>query len=220
MSLPKNHDSPPIVDALCNEAFWAMLYSFLFPVVRKFVYSCGLTLRWGEVEEIVNDLVQDAILHIFKYMLRVRDREAEDIASTESFSYVIALNCCRDWRRKERHFTCQSLDDYEFESTVSSDSILDPEEIAVSLVYEEEIFIQVAESVAELAPKTQRALLIDLADLMAFNDEPTPLQRTFLQQGIEVADYRGGKPADPKMRARHSSLLSQAYKRLASLSYC
>jgi len=205
---------------LTGNALWEKLYQNLRPFIRKFVYSHKFSLIKGQENDVVEDLLQEAVINVFKYLKRAAEGLVAPIDSIEKFSYTTAMNVCRDWWRKERHMQWQSLDDGIPEHVLSREQVLDPAEMALSVVYQEWAFLKAAPEVARLPHKTRRALLVSLADLMYFGDRPTPLQRAFLQQGIEMADYRGGKPADPKLRARHASLLSQAYKRLASSSYC
>lgn len=218
-------DSTPIqldfskVD-LNSNALWEKLYHTLRPFIRKFVFRHKFSLRKGQENDVAEDLLQEAVMHVFKYLKRVAEGLVAPIDSIEKFSYTTAMNVCRDWWRKERNMQWQSLDDGIPEHVLSREQVLDPAEVALSAVYQEWVFLKVAPKVVGLPHKTRRALLVSLADLMAFGGEPTPLQRVFLQHGIEMADYRGGKPTDAKLRSRHASLLSQAYKKLASSSYC
>ena len=54
---------------------------------------------------------------------------------------------------------------------------------------------------------------------MHFDEHPTPLQATFLAAGIDLRDYQQSLSDNPEERARHASLLSYAYKRLAHLAF-
>src|SRR5204863_4650309 len=66
--------------------------------------------------------------------------------------------------------------------------------------------------------KQKQAILIDLANRMSFDEEPTSLQESFLSVGIELRQYRRPLPEDTRERGRYISLCSQAYKRVAHLS--
>jgi len=92
--------------------------------------------------------------------------------------------------------------------------VLNPEEVVLNQVYQEWIFMKAARNIAQFPLKTRRALLVELAERTSFDVEPKPLQKTFLQQGIRLAEYQGLKPTDPKLRSRHNSLVSQALKRV------
>ncbi len=209
----------------CSEAVWKDLYQKLRPYVRRFVYSHRFSLIKGQENDVVEDLLQEAVIHVFKYAKRAAEGHVAPIDSIERFGYTIALNVCRDWWRKERHvLLCQSLDDGMPEEVLNQTWTLNPEEVALNLVYQEWIFTNAARDIARFPQKTRRALLIELAGRTFFDDEPTPLQEAFLQQGIRLQDYQVLLPADPIQLSRHRSLVSLAYKRLKELTcvkqYC
>ena len=207
-------------DNVCSEATWKNLYDKLRPYIRKFVYSHRFSLNNGQENDVIEDLLQEAVIHIFKYMKRVAEGRVAPIDSLERFGYIIALNVCRDWWRKERHMQlCQSLDDGVPEEALSRAWVFNPEEVALNLVYQEGIFTKAARDIAQFPQKTQRALLIELAECTSFDAEPTPLQKAFLKQGIRLADYQRLKPADPKLRNRHNSLVNHAFNRVKAFSY-
>ncbi len=79
--------------------------------------------------------------------------------------------------------------------------------------------MKAARDIARFPRKTRQALLIELAERTFFDDEPTPLQKAFLQQGIRLADYQRLKPTDPKLRSQHNSLATQAFNRVKTFSY-
>jgi len=64
--------------------------------------------------------------------------------------------------------------------------------------------------------KQRKALLIDLANRMAFDTELTPLQKAFRAEGMDLRTYQCPPPTNPAERARHIALASLAYKRIAS----
>jgi DNA-directed RNA polymerase specialized sigma24 family protein len=207
-------------DSICGEAMWKNIYDKLRPYIRKFIYSHRFSLSKGQENDVVEDLLQEAVIRIFKYTKRVAEGRVAPIDSLERFGYIIALNVCRDWWRKERHALLgQSLDVGEPEDALNRAWVLNPEEVALNLVYQEWIFMKVARDIARFPQKTRRALLIELAERTFFDAEPTPLQKAFLQQGIRLADYQGLKPADPKLRSRHNSLANQAFSRVKTFSY-
>jgi DNA-directed RNA polymerase specialized sigma24 family protein len=203
-----------------SEAIWKSLYQKLHPYVRKFVYSRRFSLSKGQENDVIEDLLQEAVIRVFKYARRASEGLVAPIDSLERFGYIIALNVCRDWWRKERRMRLyQSLDDGVPEDALSRAWVLNPEEVALNLVYQEGIFMKAARDIAQFPKKTRRALLIELAECTCFDDEPTPLQKAFLQQGIRLADYQRLKPVDPKLRSRHNSLANQAFNRVRTSSY-
>lgn len=205
---------------ICSEAIWKELYHKLDPCVRRFVYSHRFSPSKGQENDVIEDLLQEAVIRVFKYVKRAAEGHVAPIDSIERFGYTIALNVCRDWWRKERHvLLCQSLDEGVPEDALNRAWVLNPEEVALNLVYQEGIFMKAARDIAQFPQKTQRALLIELAERTFFDAEPTPLQKAFLQQGIRLADYQKLKPTDPKLRSRHNSLANQALKRVKAFSY-
>jgi len=206
-------------DDMYSDAIWKNLYYKLRHCVRKFVYTHKFSLSKGQENDVVEDLLQETVVRVYKYAKRAAEGHVAPVESIERFGYTIALNVCRDWWRKERHGLCQPLDDGVPEDMLSRTWILNPEEVALNLVYQEWIFMKVAKGIAQFPQKTRRALLIELAERMFFDEEPTPLQKAFLQQGIRLADYRGLKPDDPKLRNRHNSLVNHAFNLVKTFSY-
>ncbi len=82
----------------------------------------------------------------------------------------------------------------------------------------ESIIVMLPAEIVKLPTKQRRALLIDLANRMHFGVYPTPLQRAFLEVGIQLQDYQQALPEDPVELSRHRSLVSIAYKRIANLA--
>jgi len=119
-----------------REAIWKSLYHKLRPCIRKFVYAHRFSLSKGQENDIVEDLLQEAVIHVFKYAKRAAEGHVAPIDSIERFGYTIAMNVCRDWWRKERHMLCQSLDDGVPEEMLSRTWVLNPEEVALNLVYQ------------------------------------------------------------------------------------
>ncbi len=215
---PNNFDFGENV--ICSEDIWKNLYRNLRPSIRKFVCSHRCALIKGQENDVVEDLLQETVIRVFKYAKRAAEGHVAPIDSIERFGYTTALNVCRDWWRKERHMLqWQSLDDGVPVDALSRVWVLNPEEEVLNLVYQEWIFMKAARDIAQFPQKTRRALLVELAERMYFDDEPTPLQKAFMQQGIRLADYQGLKPADPKLRSRHASLANQAFNRVKAFSH-
>ena len=205
----------------CSEAIWDSLYQKLRPCIRKFVYGHRFSLSKGQENDVIEDLLQEAVIHVFKYVKRAIEGLVPSIDSIERFGYTTALNVCRDWWRRERRMLqSQSLDDGLPEDVLSQAHALNPEEVVLNQDYQEWLFMKAARDIAQFPQKTRRALLIELAERTFFDEEPTPLQEAFLSQGIRLADYRGLKPVDLKLRARHNSLASHAFKRVQNFAYC
>ena len=79
-----------------SEAIWKSLYQKLHPYVRKFVYSRRFSLSKGQENDVIEDLLQEAVIRVFKYAKRASEGLVAPIDSLERFGYIIALNVCRD----------------------------------------------------------------------------------------------------------------------------
>src|SRR5205823_4144548 len=90
-------------------------------------------------------------------------------------------------------------------------------DVVCESIDQELLLTQVARGIARFPEKQRKALLIDLANRMSFDTQPTPLQKAFLEEGIRLELYRQPLPASAQERSRHVSLLNHAYKRVAHL---
>ena len=95
----------------------------------------------------------------------------------------------------------------------------DLSELILERLYEAWLFSEVAKEIAMFPLKMRQALLIDLAwrleQFGEFYGDPTPLRQAFLDEGIHLEEFLDLLPTDPAARARHSSLVSLGYKRIA-----
>src|SRR5260370_1367626 len=85
--------------------------------------------------------------------------------------------------------------------------------ICISLYSFLRLYVKFSHAVVKFPYKQRTALLIDLANRMDFNLEPTPLQKAFLGVGIRLQDYQQPLSEDARGRSRHASNTSHAYKR-------
>lgn len=206
---------------------WEMLYPLLHARVARWVCSTRIPLWTYQRKEVIEDIVQDALLRTVAYMRRAERGEARMVDSLESMSIVTAYHCYVDSLRRDRHLIPLSQEaDASTEYLVSLGSIElqeqeqeSPLDRATEAVYSEDLFTQVAHEVAHFPLKQRDALLIDLANRMYFDPYClTPLQQAFADAGIHLQEYRRPLPTDRMVRARHAAHLSLAYKRLAALS--
>jgi hypothetical protein len=109
------------------------------------------------------------------------------------------------------------VDDREYMDFVNHAGGIDAGDVAAEEVDNERLFGDVSVVVVSYPAKQKIALYTDLAQLMHFDDEPTPLQWAFQKRGVQLRDYQGCKPGDAKGRGRHSALLHLVYKRLNAL---
>jgi hypothetical protein len=85
-------------------------------------------------------------------------------------------------------------------------------------MYQETLLALLAHEIARFPTKQRNALLTDLANLMCFDTQATPLQKAFAEVGVDLRQYQHPLPTNPRERNQHISILSYAYKRVAHLS--
>jgi hypothetical protein len=122
-------------------------------------------------------------------------------------------------RRKDQRLTRFPLDERMFVCQVVMSSGSDPSELAINNLFREWLYIKLSQDIVRFPEKQRRALLVDLANLMHFDEEPTPLQQAFLNQKIRLQDFQQPLPINSVERTRHASLLSLALKRVGKLKY-
>ena len=209
---------------MCCQVFsdrdWENLYLILRPRIATWVCTSGLPLWSKQRNEIIEDIVQDALFKTYAYMLRAARGEARIIESLERISTVTAYHCYVDLFRRDRRLQPFPPELDEPGGVPVSSFAIDPAEIALDNVYDELLFIQIARWIADLPNKQRTALLMDLADRMYLDPfELTPLQKALISEGIDMHDYQHPLPEDKPARARHAAHLSLAYKRLKLLAY-
>lgn len=202
------------------EEEWEKLYPLLHTRVAGWVFSSRLPLWSKQRNEIVEDIVQDALLKTFAYTQRVERGEARSIDSLESISAVTAYHCYVDALRHDRRLQPLPPELEESAGIWVSRVDADPAELAIDNIHYELVFIMAAHWIADLPEKQRAALLTDLANRMYFDPfQSTPLQDALASVGIDMRDYQRLLPGEKKARARHAAHLSLAYKRLAFHAY-
>lgn len=200
-----------------SQGSWRDLYLALRALATKLVYSFRVPTWQGQEADIIEDIVQETLRRITERSQKAERGEATPIHSLHHMMMVVAHNYCRDLRRHDRRLSRALLPDYSLKVPVrmnEEDHLL---ESVTENVYQESLFVLVAHEIANFPEKQRRALLIDLANRMCFDTQPTPLQKAFLEVGIQLQQYRQPIPTNDRERSRHLSLLSCAYKRIAHL---
>ncbi len=208
------HLPTTVSDGLNSDSIWDALYSRLVPLVKRWVYASNIISWIGQETDIAWDIVLTAIKRTYEYVLNAR-RAGIAIASLERLSITIAKNCFLDLRRKDSRLLHFDRDGYSRGSWSSTHDGVDLSEVVLDKILEEWLFHELAKEIAGFPPKMRKAMLIDIAMRMDFDSQATPLQRAFLEVGIQLQDYQYLLPTDPTAKARHASLVSLAYKRLA-----
>jgi DNA-directed RNA polymerase specialized sigma24 family protein len=195
---------------------WEEIYAWLRALVRRLVARFSVAAWRGQESDLIDDIVQETVRRFIERQPRVERGEAEPVYAPRQMLFTIAYNCCKDLYRRERrliHTGGEAFRASNIGSLASEPVNLDH---VVERVYQEELFALVAQEVARFPRKQQRALLIDLAELMSFDEEPSGLQEAFLTCGIDLRHYQNW-PEDARAHEQRIALRNHAYKRLARL---
>ncbi len=211
--IPPSHNA----DDINNASTWIDLYSSLRSLARYLVYSYRVASWWGQEEDMIEDVVQETARRIVEYARKVERGKAEPIFSLKHMMSTIAQNYCKDIRRHDLRLSRIPPQNDAIEPVVNEEDHVYTSDEVTEQVFEESIFTSVAHEIASFPDKQRNALLIDLANLMCFDIQPTPLQKAFLKEGIQLEQYQLPLPTDPKRRSRHIASLSYAYKRVSCL---
>ena len=204
---------------LQNDALWDPLYLLLLSLVKGWVYNANVPVWSGQETDVAWDIVLSAIRKTFEYALNAQ-QNGITIASLKRLSIVIARNQFQDFRRKDYRLMHVDRDS----SSSSTQTLIyydedDLSELVLERLYEAWLFSEVAKEIAMFPLKMRQAVLIDLAWRLEqygdFYGDPTPLRQAFLDEGIHLEEFLDLLPTDPAARARHSSLVSLGYKRIA-----
>ena len=202
-----------------NEISWHELYPILYPLIRRQVYALRVSSWYGQENEIIDDIVQEAMRRMIERIQRAEQGQETPIQSLEHMIVVIACNYCRDLRRRDKRFVHSVSDGYSYvEQATDIVSTRELSEEATEQVYQEALFTQLAQEVVQFPCKQREALLVDLANRMSFEEQPTALQKAFLRVGIRLQDYQQVASQDSRNRARQAALLHHAYKRVSQLT--
>jgi DNA-directed RNA polymerase specialized sigma24 family protein len=207
-------DNPP---DLCSESICTNLYLPLYSFVRSLVYSFHVPCWKGQEEDIVEDIVQETFRRAIERNQKAGRGEADPIFSLKHMVMIIARNYTKDLRRHDSRLL--RIEPREatllgWEGKAEQHGLLD---FICESIDQELLFIQIAHEIAHFPEKQRTVLLIDLANRMCFDTYPTPLQKAFLQAGVELEQYRQPLPANARERSQYLSLLYYAYKRVANL---
>jgi DNA-directed RNA polymerase specialized sigma24 family protein len=191
------------------------LYTYLY--LKSIGQASRVASLQGQERDAEEDFVQEAIMRAFEYSLRP-DYQEHPIHSLKNFTITIMRHNREDTRRKNHRLVRLREElDPPIEQFAARTEQVDPAEAAVENVFQEQLFFLLVPEIVHFPYKQKEALLIDLANRMSFDDEPTPLQRAFQKVGIHLQEYQQPFPADRTERGRFASNLKHAYDRIAKL---
>ncbi|HEY1348845.1 MAG TPA: hypothetical protein VGF67_04390 [Ktedonobacteraceae bacterium] len=192
---------------------WSESYPQLHRQTRRLVAHMKIANWQGQEEDIAWDIVQESMRKVFEYMRKAERNAEQPVQSLAGLLRTTAQNSTLDLRRREKRlFRDTTALEYGFADHEASFS-----EVATENVYHERLFGILAHAIAHFPRKQRQALLTDLAERMAFGEQPTTLQAAFQAEGIYLEEYRRCRPLSTLERNRNAALLYQAYRRLKNL---
>ncbi len=200
-----------------SEATWIELYVSLRSLARCLVYSFHVSSWYGQKEDMIEDVVQETVRRLFERALKAERGEAEPIYSLKHLMITIAQNYCKDLWRSDRRLSHMSSQENASESVAKKDEQAYTLDAVTENVFEELLLEAIAHEIASFPFIQRKAILIDLANRMCFDSQPTPLQKAFIKEGIQLKQYQLPLPNDPQERRRYASSLCYAYRRVGSL---
>ncbi len=200
--------------AFCS-LFWDELRDWLKPFVLGWLRQYSLPIWLGQELEIAEDILQETLIRVIKYMQQSELHGSRSIEFLDNFCITVAHNCVRDLRRRQLKLTRLSSVS-ETMGQFKQDPLTpdDPLELALGHLISRDILSYLARIIVDFPPGQRRAILTDLAQRSDFDEESGPLHIIFLEMGINLHEYQLTAPQDSIARSRHASLLSIAYKRL------
>ncbi|HLI71119.1 MAG TPA: hypothetical protein VKV19_15295 [Ktedonobacteraceae bacterium] len=203
---------------LTSESTWIDLIPALGSTARSLAYSYAYQVSsWqGQEEDLAQDIVQETARRMIERARKAERGEAEPVHSRKMIT-TTAQNYCKDLRRRDQRLLRSSAGSSDLGNAISSGSQPRFFDAICEYIDQEQLLAQVAREIVNFPEKQRMALLIDLANRMSFDNQPTALQKAFREAGIELEQYRCPLPDDRRERNQHMSLLNYALRRVAQL---
>lgn len=203
---------PDVLD-LTSDCSWEMLYPLLKVLALRFVRTSGVSSWQGQERDLVEDITQETCRRVIEYAQKAVQGEVPPIRSLHRLVFTVCSNYSKDLRRRDRRLL-RIQQQSEFTQITDQANEWEETEAVIESVYSEALFRLIAREVADFPFKQRRAILIDLTSRMHFGSQPSALQRAFLDEGIDLHEYRQTVPFEEK--SRHTALVCYAYKRLSN----
>lgn len=216
MESNKNYQQPSHPEQ--NPAdIWEHIKSRLSRVVKKWVYSAKVATWRGQREDIVDDIVQEAMTRAWNRYCQGERGELPPVESIEKLCVKIARNCFIDMIRHDQRLLpiVEGAEDRAQDMSGETESLAD---LAEEHVFSGQLFDVVVAEVINFSPKLRAAFLIEVACGIPFEEEQTPLQKAFWHEGVALEAYRHKVPKEGRAHSRHASLVSLAYRRIRELA--
>src|SRR2546421_6347490 len=199
---------------LRSDTTWDALYPLLVAQVRYWVCSSHVSLWRGQEEDIIADIVQEAITRAFGYTALVKEGGLVLCNSLKRISMILARECYNDLRRRDCRFVRTPLQEVSSQEHAIISERLDRSEIVLDNAFRESLVVSRAHAIAAIPKQQRTALLIELANRTHFTARPSAMQDALLEVKIRLQDYQQPLPEDPTERRRHAHQLRLACKQI------
>src|SRR6266536_3782887 len=150
-----------------------LAWNSYYPILKSFVWRLVLSYsvaRWkGQEDDIVDDIMQETAYRIIERNRKAQRGDATPIYVLEHMATTIAINHCKDIRRRDRRLIHIFAD-----CPVGADAVepdyenVNISEIATEGAYRQALFLALAQEIAQSPEKQRQVLLCDLANHMSF----------------------------------------------------
>lgn len=199
---------------LRSDTIWDALYHLLVARVRYWVCSSHVSLWRGQEEDIIADIVQEALMRTFGYTALVNEEGVVPCSPLRHLSIVIAYKCYQDMRRRDCQFVRSRLQMPSSQDYAIIFQQVDPSEIVLDKAFRESLLVSLAHKIAAIPKKLRTALLIELASRTLSNGRSSMMQEAFLEAEIRLQDYRQPLSNDPIERSTHEYKVQLACKQI------
>jgi DNA-directed RNA polymerase specialized sigma24 family protein len=217
MESPKIHEISSEHQVSSN-ANWHTLYKQITVIVTSWVRSANLPTWKNQREDIIDEIVQETMMKVWKRIRRGESGELSPVKSVEGLCVRVAYHTFIDMVRHDRRLVPMASKSGDDAPCDIPDEGKDYSEVAVDNVYSAGLFRQVAVAIQAFPSKLRAALISDLVNRMSFGEDATPLQQALRGAGIDLEKYRGQRSSDPVARGSQTSLASLGYKKIGTLA--
>ncbi len=176
------------------ELIWRCLYQSLVPYVWYWIHSSNVPSWQGQEDDIVDDIIQEVVVRIFRYIHAVKHKEDLRGASFERVSLLIARRYCNDLQKQDTPLVHFSLMDSWQHNEIIYDEDMNPQEDASKKISQEYLFHTFAKATMMLPTQVRHIILVDLANRTDVEEYSIALRQAFGSIGVPVENYQRSLP--------------------------
>ena len=170
--------------AAISDTVWNTLYPSLHSLASYLVHTSPLPYWHGQEDDMAEDIVQETVRRVIEWAQQSERGEAPPIQSLKQMATTVAYNYYRDLKRHDYRLSRLDTPDANMILPVCVQSMYALTSICWMLLRIRLIrifsLICLQARLDSFPPKQKQAILIDLANRMYFDKEPTSLQESFL----------------------------------------